>query len=89
MSNSVSSLESSMKSKIQQSISPLNHLEIHDVSGGCGTSFELLIVSPSFEGKNTLARHRLINSLLETEIKQMHAFSQRCYTPSQYEALKN
>ena len=29
-----------------------------DISGGCGSSFEVVIVSPSFEKKTTLARHR-------------------------------
>ncbi|KAF7356674.1 hypothetical protein MVEN_01001900 [Mycena venus] len=38
-----------------------------------------------FEGKSTLVRHRWINQLLKDEISQMHAFSQKTFTPKQYE----
>lgn len=33
-------------------------VQVIDISGGCGASFEVIIVSPSFEGKTTLKRHR-------------------------------
>lgn len=52
------------------------HVEILDQSGGCGQSYEVTVVSPLFEGKNKLARHRLVNKALETEIAQIHAFTQ-------------
>ena len=32
--------------------------EVKDVSGGCGSSFEVLVVSSQFEGKPLLQRHR-------------------------------
>jgi stress-induced morphogen len=60
------------------------HLEVIDTSDGCGQSFEVVIVSSAFEGKNTIQRHRTINTLLKEEIQQIHAFSQKCYTPAEY-----
>jgi len=33
--------------------------EIIDVSSGCGENYAVVIVSPAFEGKMTLARHRM------------------------------
>jgi stress-induced morphogen len=49
----------------------------------------VVIVSEKFIGKSLLERHRLVNSCLEQEIKQIHAFSQKTYTPEQWEKQKN
>ncbi|THH11511.1 hypothetical protein EW146_g8022 [Bondarzewia mesenterica] len=63
---------------------PIARLEIVDESDGCGENYSVLIVSEgvgdgqAFEGKTTLARHRLVNELLKVEIAQIHAFTQ-CY----------
>ncbi|KAI0744819.1 bola-like protein [Earliella scabrosa] len=65
---------------------PVIHLEIEDTSNGCGENYAVFVVSESFEGKNTLARHRFINEVLKTQIAQMHAFSQKTLTPTQYQA---
>ncbi|KAI9594337.1 bola protein [Syncephalis fuscata] len=56
------------------------HVEIQDVSGGCGQSFEAIIVSDQFAGKSLLQRHRLVNSVAKDTISQLHAFSQKTYT---------
>ncbi|KAJ7334046.1 bola protein [Mycena albidolilacea] len=61
------------------------HIEIEDQSNGCGENYAILLVSDDFEGKSTLVRHRWINQLLKDEISQMHAFSQKTFTPKQYE----
>jgi stress-induced morphogen len=50
--------------------------EVVDNSGGCGQMFEVIIVSPLFKDKRTLARHRLVNDSLKDEISKVHAFSQ-------------
>ncbi|KAG2076427.1 bola-like protein [Suillus decipiens] len=65
---------------------PVSHLDIEDQSSGCGSSYAILLVSEVFEGKTTLARHRLINQALKQEISQLHAFSQKSFTPAQYAA---
>ena len=41
-------------------------------------------VSGQFEGKALLARHRLVNTVLEEELKTIHAFSQKTFTPEQW-----
>ncbi|GBE87480.1 bola protein [Sparassis latifolia] len=64
----------------------VTHLQITDQSSGCGENYAVFIVSEAFEGKNTLARHRFINELLKDQISQMHAFSQKTLTPTQYQA---
>jgi stress-induced morphogen len=50
--------------------------------------FEAVIVSPQFAGKPSLARHRLANSALAEEIKQVHAWSQKLFTPEEWERKK-
>ncbi|KAK4124639.1 bola-like protein [Parathielavia appendiculata] len=61
------------------------HVEIQDMSGGCGQAFTSLVVSPEFAGKNSLKRHRLVNAALKDEIAQIHAWSAKCQTPEEYE----
>ncbi|PGH04381.1 hypothetical protein GX51_03540 [Blastomyces parvus] len=64
------------------------HVEIEDMSGGCGQAFQAIIVSPQFDKKTMLARHRLVNSALKTEIAAIHAWTPKCYTPEQWETVQ-
>ena len=56
--------------------------------GGCGQAFQAIIVSPQFDKKTALARHRLVNSALKEEIAAIHAWTPKCYTPDQWAKLK-
>ncbi|AEO59940.1 hypothetical protein MYCTH_2308654 [Thermothelomyces thermophilus ATCC 42464] len=62
----------------------VTHVEIQDMSGGCGQAFTSLIVSPEFAGKTSLKRHRLVNAALRDEIARIHAWSAKCQTPDEY-----
>ncbi|KAK4981256.1 hypothetical protein LTR66_010138 [Elasticomyces elasticus] len=64
------------------------HVDIEDLSGGCGQMFEAVIVSPQFAKKTTLARHRLVNSTLKDEIAAIHAWTPKCFTPEEWEKKK-
>lgn len=61
------------------------HVEVVDQSDGCGAKFTAVIVSNKFEGKPLLQRHRLVNTVLAEELKEIHAFSQKTLTPEQWE----
>ncbi|KAF2211376.1 hypothetical protein CERZMDRAFT_43596 [Cercospora zeae-maydis SCOH1-5] len=61
------------------------HVDIADLSGGCGQMFEAIIVSPHFAKKTTLARHRLVNNTLKAEIAAIHAWTPKCFTPEEWE----
>lgn len=63
-------------------------VEVQDMSGGCGQAYAVIIVSDIFLGKNKLARHRLVNSALKEEIGQIHAFTQKVFTVSEWEEQK-
>jgi len=76
-----------LKEKITQSLAAV-HVEIEDMSGGCGQAYSAIIVSPQFEKKTTLARHRLVNTALKAEVAAIHAWTPKCYTPEQWEKMK-
>ncbi len=55
---------------------------------GDGRHFQALIVSPSFEGKPPLKRHRMVYGVLREHIdsEALHAISMRTLTPAEREA---
>ncbi|KAI4290219.1 MAG: hypothetical protein L6R35_000508 [Caloplaca aegaea] len=75
-----SSMQNTLKEKLQA-----EYTSIEDLSGGCGQAFNAIIVSPQFEKKNTLARHRLVNSALKAEIAAIHAWTPKCFTPEEWQ----
>ncbi|KAJ6149291.1 hypothetical protein N7471_000490 [Penicillium samsonianum] len=77
----------SLKNKLTE-VLQAQHVEVEDLSGGCGQAFQAVIVSPQFESKTMLARHRLVNSALKAEIAAIHAWTPKCYTPEQWQALQ-
>ena len=58
--------------------------EGHDGAKGGGGHFELIIVSPLFDGKSTQARHRMVHAALgEMLEREIHAMSIKAYTPDE------
>lgn len=59
-------------------------VSVVDISGDCGSSFEVSVVSKQFEGKALLARHRLVNGALAGMMGDIHALSIKgAKTPAQ------
>ena len=49
-----------------------------------GGHFQLIIVSPLFEGKSAQARHRMIHAALGTLLeREIHALTIKAYTPDE------
>ena len=70
-----------------------SHLEVinesgnHRVPPGSESHFKVVLVSSAFDGKPTLARHRMVNQTLAEELEgPVHALSLRVFTPSQWQA---
>ena len=61
--------------------------EVKDTSGGCGQSFEVVIVSAQFEGKRLLERHRVVHQCIAQELEAIHAFTQKTHTPKEWEKM--
>ncbi len=57
-------------------------------SEGDGHHFNMVVVSERFDGKNALARHRLVYEALGTRMQEeIHALSLKTFTPSEYASL--
>lgn len=63
---------------------------VEDTSAGhCGSSFDVQIVSGSFDGLGLVQRHRLVHSAISEEMKDIHALSiKSALTPQQWEDRK-
>ena len=71
-------------------IDVLNESNNHNVPEGSESHFKVIVVSPMFEGKNLLARHRLINSTLVDELKgAIHALAIHTYTEEEWKEESN
>ncbi|XP_060075340.1 bolA-like protein 3 [Ylistrum balloti] len=49
-----------------------SHVEVSDISGGCGAMYEILIEADSFQGKRKVAQHKMVTEALKEQIKDMH-----------------
>ncbi|HEX7029715.1 MAG TPA: BolA family protein [Gammaproteobacteria bacterium] len=55
-----------------------------EVTGPDGTHFEAVVVSPSFAGKRTLERHRMVYATLGEKMgRDIHALSIQAMTPDE------
>jgi stress-induced morphogen len=54
-----------------KALSPVN-LVVNDISGGCGSMFEISVESAQFKGLSMVQQHKLVNSLLKDQVKQLH-----------------
>ncbi|XP_031145998.1 bolA-like protein 2 [Sander lucioperca] len=66
------------------------YVDVEDTSPNrCAASYKVLVVSSQFEGKPLLQRHRMVNTCLAEELKEIHAFEQKTLTPEQWEKQKS
>jgi BolA protein len=87
------SVASTMREKLQKAFAParievVNESELHAGhrgSPGTGEShFRVLVVSEAFAGKSRLARHRLVNEVLASELRgKIHALALDLYAPGE------
>ena len=63
-------------------------IETRDLTGG-GDHWQVIIVTPAFEGKGLLEQHRLVNEALKDKIgdQSIHALALKTFTPGQWEKL--
>jgi len=82
-----------IQSKLTAGLSPA-HLEVinesgnHNVPKGSESHFKVVVVSPAFEGRPVLHRHRMVYALLAEELSgAVHALALHTYTGAQWQAL--
>ncbi|RNF17380.1 conserved eukaryotic protein [Trypanosoma cruzi] len=66
-----------IEAKIRASdiLQPLQDVKVVDASGGCGSFFNITVVSHAFRDKPLVQQHRLVNEALKGEIPLIHGFS--------------
>jgi stress-induced morphogen len=67
---------------------PVTLIETQDLTGG-GDHWQVIIVSPAFEGKGLIDQHRMVNDALKEPMgdQRIHALSLKTYSPAQWEKL--
>lgn len=66
--------------KIKAELDPIR-LEVQDISGGCGSMYALEIESFKFKGLSIIKQHKLVNQILESEIKKWHGIQLKTRAP--------
>ena len=72
--------ETELEAKLLQEL-PAVQAEVKDMSGGCGTMYQINVVSDSFKGIGVVKQHQAVTKLLKEEIAQWHGFTLNTSTP--------
>ncbi|KAG2773602.1 hypothetical protein JG687_00011387 [Phytophthora cactorum] len=77
--------EQAMHTALQAQLDAV-HVKVTDVSGGCGSMFDVEVASSQFTGQSRVKQHRMVNEILKEEIKSMHGLTIRTMTPEQFQS---
>jgi BolA family transcriptional regulator, general stress-responsive regulator len=85
------SIQSDITQKVREGLRP-THLEVaneshrHRNKPNAETHFKIVAISPLFEGKSLVERHRQLYELLAQELKAgVHALALHLFTPKEWE----
>jgi stress-induced morphogen len=78
-----------IKARIE-SFAPNTVAKVYDLTG-TQDHWEVIVVSPAFEGKKMLEQHKMVYDLFQNEIQtnEVHALTIKTYTPQAYKKLKS
>ncbi|GJP36116.1 hypothetical protein CLOM_g20640 [Closterium sp. NIES-68] len=83
-------MQGRVEARLKAALQPQELVVIDTSAGHCGTAFDVAVVSPLFEGKKLLERHRMVNGALSEELPHIHALSiKRAWTPEQMQAQQS
>eukprot|EP00286_Rhodomonas_abbreviata_P028828 CAMPEP_0181311480 /NCGR_PEP_ID=MMETSP1101-20121128/13159_1 /TAXON_ID=46948 /ORGANISM="Rhodomonas abbreviata, Strain Caron Lab Isolate" /LENGTH=89 /DNA_ID=CAMNT_0023418213 /DNA_START=15 /DNA_END=284 /DNA_ORIENTATION=- len=77
----------SISSKLKETLKA-THVEVKDLSDGCGAKLDIIVVSDEFEGKPLLERQRSVHEAIKEEMKVVHAITMKTKTVKQWEAMQ-
>eukprot|EP00602_Paraphysomonas_sp_CaronLab_P002794 CAMPEP_0185026520 /NCGR_PEP_ID=MMETSP1103-20130426/10850_1 /TAXON_ID=36769 /ORGANISM="Paraphysomonas bandaiensis, Strain Caron Lab Isolate" /LENGTH=67 /DNA_ID=CAMNT_0027560135 /DNA_START=86 /DNA_END=286 /DNA_ORIENTATION=+ len=63
-----------MKELLEKTLDAKN-VKVEDISGGCGSMFNIYVESPMFAGKTMVAQHKMVTNILKAEIAEMHGLT--------------
>jgi acid stress-induced BolA-like protein IbaG/YrbA len=58
------SAEISMEKALQTKLKTI-HVQVQDVSNGCGSMYDIQVVSSDFQGQTRVKQHRMVNEVSE------------------------
>ncbi|XP_047133440.1 uncharacterized protein LOC124811594 isoform X1 [Hydra vulgaris] len=50
----------------------VKEIEVQDISGGCGSMYQIFICANEFRGKRMVQQHRIVTDVLKEQVKNMH-----------------
>lgn len=74
-----------LEEKIKAGVPNCTFVRVVDLSDGCGSKFDITVVSSEFMGKAIIAQHRLVNKAIEEERKHIHAITVKTKTPESWQ----
>ena len=79
------SKETQIETKLRDIVAA-THVEVEDISGGCGSMYKIFVVSPEFEGLALVKQHRLVQKAIAGEIADMHGLTLKTQTAKKFKA---
>jgi stress-induced morphogen len=57
---------------LKQNFPDANKIDVVDISGGCGSMYEVYLETKQFKSLRTVKQHQLVNDALKDKVKAMH-----------------
>ena len=70
--SSPSQAEMSLINTLKDKFPSATDIAVVDISGGCGSMYEVYVESPDFKGIRLVKQHQMVSEALKGEIKEMH-----------------
>ncbi|XP_021967235.1 bolA-like protein 3 [Folsomia candida] len=74
--------EAKIKSVLQKSFPSAVNIKVEDISGGCGSMYQIFVEDKKFDGLSIVKQHQLVNTALKNEIKDMHGIRIQTQSPT-------
>ncbi len=83
------SIQRIIEDKLTQAFHPevldvVNESHMHSVAPGSESHFKVTLVTDQFKDQMLIKRHRLVNKVLEEELKQIHALALHTMTNDEW-----
>jgi len=73
--------EKRIAAKIEGTVAGCELIAVKDTSGGCGTMYEIRVLSDAFRGKSKVQQQMLVMRGLQEEVSQWHGFTMMTEVP--------
>ncbi|XP_014665556.1 PREDICTED: bolA-like protein 3 [Priapulus caudatus] len=64
--------EQSIADQLKSKFPSAKIIDVNDISGGCGSMYDIIIETAEFKGMSKVNQHRKVTEALSEQIKEMH-----------------